>query len=162
MAATKLAACQTLALTPVAASDLESLVALRIEAMRESLLRIGRFDATRARERFAAGFAPQHTRHIEYQGERVGFLAIKPLAGALLLDHFYIHPRHQSRGIGAAALRQVFDQADAAGLPLRVGALRGSDSNRFYRRHGFRLVEEAEWDLYYLRDAICTEPLQAC
>ena len=156
MPATKLAACQALALTPAAAGDLEPLVALRIEAMRESLERIGRFDAARARERFAAGFAPQHTQHIELHGERVGFIAVRPAADGLLLDHFYIHPDHQSRGIGTLALQQVFEQADAAGLPLRVGALRGSDSNRFYRRHGFRLIEETEWDLYYLRDATST------
>ena len=36
-------------------SDFESLVALRIEAMRESLERIGRFDPVRARERFLSG-----------------------------------------------------------------------------------------------------------
>ena len=42
---------------PAAASDLEQLVQLRIEAMRESLERIGRFDPARARERFSGPFA---------------------------------------------------------------------------------------------------------
>ncbi|RQT13111.1 hypothetical protein [Burkholderia contaminans] len=31
------------------------------------------------------------------------------------------------------------------------GALRGSDSNRFYARHGFVQADEAEWDIYYMR-----------
>ena len=35
--------------------------------------------------------------------------------------------------------------------PTKVGALRESDSNRFYQRHGFRLVEQGEFDNYYLR-----------
>ena len=54
-------------------------------------------------------------------------------------------------GIGAAVLARVVAEADAQGLPVRVGALRGSDSNRFYLRHGFRLVEQGEFDNYYIR-----------
>ena len=56
------------------------------------------------------------------------------------------------RGLGGT-LRRLLAQADAQGLPLRVGALRGSDSNRFYQRHGFVQIEESEWDIEYLRPA---------
>ncbi len=133
--------------------DAEALVAVRIEAMRESLERAGRFDATRARERFLSGYVPEHTRHVLADGERVGFVVVKPAEHALLLDHLYIRPAFQRRGIGAAVLETVFGEADAKKLPLRVGALTGSDSNRFYQRHGFELTERAEWDNYYLRPA---------
>lgn len=135
------------------AGDAEALVALRILAMRESLERIGRFDPARARERFLSGFSPEHTRHILVGGERAGFVVVKPDGEALLLDHLYIDPRFQNRGIGAAVLATVFAEADARRLPLKVGALRGSDSNRFYLRHGFELVKEDEWDNYYVRPA---------
>jgi hypothetical protein len=47
----------------------------------------------------------------------------------------------------------IFAQADARGLAMRVGALRGSDSNRFYLRHGFALTEQSEFDNYYVRAA---------
>lgn len=140
-------------LAPVAQDDLDALVTIRIEAMRESLERIGRFDPVRARERFAAGFLPAHTRHVVLGGERVGFIVVKPDADALLLDHLYVRPGSQGRGIGAAVLALVFAEADARSLPLRVGALRGSASNRFYRRHGFLLVGQGEFDTYYLRPA---------
>jgi diamine N-acetyltransferase len=133
------------------ASDLDALVALRIEAMRESLERVGRFDPVRARERFAAGFAPEHTRHVLADGKRVGFVVVKPQEGGLLLDHLYIQPAAQGAGIGAAVLARVFAEADAKALPLRVGALRESAANRFYARHGFALVEQAEFDNYYVR-----------
>lgn len=135
------------------AADADALVALRIDAMRESLERIGRFDPQRARERFLSTFAPEHTRHIVADGQRVGFVVVRPYQGELLLDHLYVHPRHQRRRIGAAVLQQVFADADARRQPLRVGALRGSDSNRFYARHGFQPVEEGEWDIYYVRPA---------
>ncbi|AVB28628.1 GNAT family acetyltransferase [Pseudomonas syringae pv. syringae] len=32
-----------------------------------------------------------------------------------------------------------------------MSALKESDSNRFYVRHGFQLVESGEFDNYYLR-----------
>lgn len=131
--------------------DAEDLVTLRIAAMRPSLERLGRFDSQRARDRFLATFAPAHTRHLVVEGRRVGFVVLRSQAGQLLLDHLYVDPAHQGRGIGAAALAVVFAEADAQGMPVRVGALRGSDSNRFYARHGFERVEETEWDNHYVR-----------
>jgi GNAT superfamily N-acetyltransferase len=133
--------------------DAEALAALRVLAMRESLERIGRFDPIRARERFLSGFSPQHTRQILVGGERAGFLVVKSEGDALLLDHLYIDPRFQNRGVGAHALAVVFSEVDAQGKQLRVGALRGSDSNRFYLRHGFVLEKMGEWDNYYVRPA---------
>jgi GNAT superfamily N-acetyltransferase len=140
-------------LAPATDQDFEALVVLRIAAMRDSLERLGRFDPQRARERFRAGFAPEHTRHIVHHGRPVGFVVVKPVDDGLLLHHLYIHPAHQGQGIGAAVLLMVFTEADAARRPLRVGALRGSHSNRFYLRHGFQLVSESEWDIHYLRPA---------
>lgn len=141
----------SITLIPADTSDLDALVVIRIEAMRESLERIGRFDPVRARERFQAGFAPQYTRHIVVDGERVGFVVVKPNEGALLLDHLYVRPKAQGRGIGASVIARVFAEADALALSIRVGALRESASNRFYVRHGFQLVECGEFDNYYVR-----------
>ena len=135
---------------PAISADADSLVALRIEAMRESLERIGRFDPARARERFMATFAPSQTRHIVADGVRVGFLVVRPYQGELLLDHLYVHPQHQGRGIGSAVLQSVLAEAEACKLAIRVGALRESGSNRFYLRHGFTQVEQDEWDNYYV------------
>jgi GrpB-like predicted nucleotidyltransferase (UPF0157 family)/GNAT superfamily N-acetyltransferase len=138
-------------LVPATDADFEALVSLRIAAMRESLERIGRFEPARARERFRASFAREWTRHIEWEGQRVGFVAVKPDGDALLLDHLYIAPKFQGKGLGSAVLALVFAEADAAGKTLRVGALRESASNAFYQRHGFVKTDEAEWDIYYER-----------
>ena len=143
----------SLTLVPAVPTDFEALVAIRIEAMRESLERIGRFDPARARERFRAGFTAESTRHIALGEERVGFLVVKPQIDALLLDHLYIKPAYQSRGFGAAVLQMVFAHARSQSLAVRVGALRESASNRFYLRHGFQLIERGEFDNYYVRPA---------
>ena len=138
-------------LDPAAAADAEALAALRVAAMRESLERIGRFDPVRARDRFLSNFDPARTRHVSVEGERVGFVVTTPRAEWLSLDHLYVDPAWQGRGLGAEVLAHVLEEGRALGLPVRVGALKQSDSNRFYRRHGFELVEEGEFDLYYLR-----------
>jgi ribosomal protein S18 acetylase RimI-like enzyme len=133
-------------------ADLDALVALRIEAMRESLERIGRFDPTRARERFASGFEPASTRHILLDGQRVGFVVVKQQVDGLLLDHLYLRPTAQGQGVGGRVLSEVLADADARGLPLHVGALRESAANAFYTRHGFQKVGESQWDIYYRRE----------
>lgn len=140
-----------LSFEPATPSDSDDLVALRIAAMRESLERIGRFDPQRARERFLATFDAARTRHVVCDGERVGFVVLRPEGDCLFLNHFYILPGHQGLGIGAWVLRQLFVEADAVGLPIKVGALRDSDSNRFYQRHGFVQTHEEAFDIYYLR-----------
>jgi GNAT superfamily N-acetyltransferase len=133
-------------------SDADTLVAIRIAAMRDSLERIGRFDPQRARERFLASFDPALCRFIEADGVNAGFFVIRPHEDHWLLDHLYIVPGYQGKGIGATVLRKIFAEADVQGVPVRVGALRGSDSNRFYARHGFVKADEAEWDIYYVRE----------
>lgn len=137
---------------PAAAeSDADTLVDIRIAAMRESLERIGRFDRQWARVRFLASFDPALCRFIEADGIQTGFIMICPKEDHWRLDHLYILPEYQSRGIGAAVLTDVFKSADVRRMPIRLGALRGSDSNRFYQRHGFVQTDEAEWDIYYVR-----------
>lgn len=138
---------------PVTEADFEALLALRIEAMRESLERLGRFDPERARSRLRATFRPEHTWSIELDGQRLGFYALRPDGDGLRLDHLYLRPGAQGEGLGGRVLRRILDEADGLGLPVRVGALRGSDSNRFYRRHGFVQTVESEWDIDYLRPA---------
>lgn len=141
----------SITLTPTALSDADTLADIRIAAMRESLERIGRFDPQRARDRFLTSFDPAFCRFIESDGIRVGFVLVRPQEDHWLLDHFYVLPAYQGKGIGAAVLLKIFADADAHHAPLRLGALRGSDSNHFYRQHGFVQVEEGQWDIYYVR-----------
>ena len=96
----------------VSEADFEDLLALRIAAMRESLERLGRFDPERARSRLRATFRPEYTRAIELEGKRVGFYALRPDGDGLRLDHLYLHPSSQARGLGGCTLRRLLAQAD--------------------------------------------------
>lgn len=138
---------------PVTEADFDTLLAIRIEAMRDSLERLGRFDPERARARLRATFRPDHTWFIERDGARIGFYAVRPDGDGLRLDHLFVVPAAQGLGMGGQVLGRLLQDADRRGLPVSVGALRGSDSNRFYRRHGFAQASESEWDIEYLRPA---------
>jgi predicted enzyme related to lactoylglutathione lyase/GNAT superfamily N-acetyltransferase len=142
---------------PTSEADFEALLALRIAAMRESLERLGRFDPARARSRLRNTFRPECTWFIEQDGEAVGFYSVRPDGDGLRLDHLYLHPAAQGQGLGGQVMRRILEDADSRGLPVSVGALRDSDSNRFYRRHGFVQTGESEWDIEYLRPAQAPE-----
>lgn len=131
--------------------DAENLVEIRISAMRQSLERIGRFDAQRARERFMSSFEPENTKYIVLNSSIIGFVVVKLKETEVSLEHLYIKPDQQNKGIGAAVLHTVFSEANSKSLPVTVGALRESASNRFYQRHGFVKSGESEWDIYYVR-----------
>ena len=148
-------------LTPTTQNDAEELVSLRIAAMRESLERIGRFSPERARSRFLDTFDPKQTRHIVVDGQRIGFVMIRPNEEGLYLDHLYIHPDFQNRGLGSQALKIILKEADEANQSVKVGALKESASNRFYRAHGFEPAEEGEWDNYYIRPVQSGNPNSA-
>ena len=142
-----------LSLAMVAAGDFDEMVAIRLEALHDSLERLGRFDPVRARERLAAGFAPEHMRHIVADGQRVGYITLRPASEpaprVLQLDHLYIKPDFQSNGIGAWALDWAKSQAERQDADITLSALKQSAANRFYLRHGFVQVGESEFDLDY-------------
>ncbi|PIF08985.1 GNAT family N-acetyltransferase [Janthinobacterium sp. 13] len=136
---------------PASLADGEALASLRVAAMRASLERIGRYDPQRARDRFLASYDPAHTWQLRHDDTLAGFYVLRPQADYLLLDHLYLAPGYQRQGMGAAVLARVFAEADAARQSVRVGALRDSEANRFYVRHGFVPDGEEEFDLYYRR-----------
>ena len=136
-------------LAPVADADFEAMLALRIEALRESLTRLGRFDPDVARARLRSQFRPEWMRHLVVGGERVGYFTVEPREGELRLHHLYLRPAAQGWGIGA----WVLDQVKARGWPIALAALRESRANGFYLRHGFRVVEEQAFDIEYRWEA---------
>ena len=140
-----------LSLQPVDSSDFEAMLALRVDAMRPSLERVGRFDPVRSRERLSAGFVVPFMHHIVLDGDqRVGFVTLKPEgADALRLDHLYLRTGFQGLGIGEWVLHWAKSQAREQQRDIALTALVKSDANRFYLRHGFVLEGEEGVDLHY-------------
>ncbi|MEP0235045.1 GNAT family N-acetyltransferase [Roseibium sp.] len=129
--------------------DGERLAHLRVAAMRPSLEAIGRFDPARAKARFLESFTPDETLRIEASGQLVGFFVLRTRADHLYLDHLYVLPDIQGRGIGTHVVRDAKKKATALKLPLRLIALKGSAANDFYTSHGFKLKGSSEFDNAY-------------
>ena len=138
-------------LLPALEADFDRLADLRVATMRESLERVGRFDPERARERLRSTFSPEHTHVLLFEEAIVGFYAARPSPEGLRLDHLYVHPDFQNRWIGGVILKRLFAEADQNAMPIFVGALKESASNRFYQRYGFEKTSESEWDINYVR-----------
>lgn len=140
---------------PAEEADFETLLALRLRVLRPHLERVGRYDPQRARRYFRAGYEPDRLRVILVDGAVAGCVALGPAADgpadALVLEHFYLDEAVQGRGVGGAVLRRLLAEADAAGLAVRLGVLKGSPAARLYERHGFVWTHDEPFDDYYRR-----------
>ncbi len=139
----------TIEFKPCSASDLETLVTIRIAAMKESLENIGRFDPQRARERLAENFRPDDTVLVIAEGKVIGFYATLQQEHSLKLEHLYILPAYQRHGIGRIALDRVKDKARESSQEIILAALKGSKANLFYTRNGFIQYGEEPFDNLY-------------
>ncbi|WP_082563883.1 MULTISPECIES: putative protein N(5)-glutamine methyltransferase [unclassified Nocardioides] len=145
------------ALRPARPEDVEPIAELRAVVMRPDLERLGRFDEQRVRQRLRDSLVPQHTWVIEADGAFVGCVALRPAEDGPWLEHFYLDPSVQGRGLGSAVLHSLLERADADGQQVRVNVLHGSAARRLYERHGFTLESEDPIDLWMVRLPATTE-----
>ncbi|MFI8403246.1 GNAT family N-acetyltransferase [Streptomyces sp. NPDC085463] len=143
------------ALRPGRAADVESVAELRAEVMRDDLVRLGRYDGHRVRQRLRDGFSPAHTSVVEVDGAFAGSVTLRPDGSGegLHLEHFYLAPGVQGRGLGTAVLRELLDRTDADGVPVRLVVLQGSAARRLYEREGFTTESEDPVDVLMVRGA---------
>ncbi|WP_225800412.1 GNAT family N-acetyltransferase [Streptomyces sp. NK15101] len=140
-------------LRPGRAEDVEAMAELRAEAMRDDLVRLGRYDEHRVRQRLRDGFSPAHASVIELDGALAGCVTVRPYENGegLYLEHFYLAPETRGLGLGTAVLRELLARADEAGVPVRLVVLQGSAARRLYEREGFGLESEDPVDVLMVR-----------
>ena len=131
------------------AKDAQALAEIRAAAMKPSLMALGRFDENRIRNRFLDKFYPNNTYKILVSNDVIGFYVVLDKDDHLYLDHLYILPGFQGKGFGSDVITKLKANAQASSKAIRLGALRGSNSNTFYLKHGFKQTHEDEFDIYY-------------
>lgn len=129
--------------------------------MRADLQRLGRYDPERVRRRFLDAFVPGNTHVIVAGGEDVGLVAVRHESDAVWIEHFYLAPEAQGRGLGSAVLGHILAQpseesrAKRDEVPLfRLNVLQGSPARRLYERHGFVLESEDAVDVFMKKVAV--------
>jgi len=70
-------------------------------------------------------------------GEIAGYVAFRPD----FVEHLFIHPERQQRGLGLALLKKAMEGANELSLWTFQQNLR---ARRFYERHGFAVVMETD------------------
>ncbi len=129
--------------------DADLLANIRVEAMRESLEAVGRFDPERVRERFLQNFVPASTFKLMRGTYVLGFYTLLEQRSHLELDHLCLLPEAQGEGVGTEVLSHVKAMAYVAGKPIHLDAVQHSRANHFYRRNGFRMIHSEDLDNYY-------------
>jgi GNAT superfamily N-acetyltransferase len=141
----------TWTLRPATPDDVEPIAELRAVVMRPDLERLGRFDEQRVRQRFRDAFVAEHLSVIEAEGRFAGCVALRPAEDGHWLEHFFIDPELQGRGLGSAVLRTLLARTDAQGVTVRLDVLQGSKARRLYERHGFTVEFEDPVDVFMVR-----------
>lgn len=139
------------ALRSAVTADIEMIAELRATVMRGDLERLGRYDEHRVRQRLRDSFSPQHTSVIVIDGAPAGCVTVRPAEGREWLEHFYVAPHHQGRGLGSAVLRTVLERTDARGMTVGLNVLQGSAARRLYERHGFVVEAQDPFDVFMVR-----------
>jgi GNAT superfamily N-acetyltransferase len=132
-------------------ADVEAIAELRAVVMRADLERLGRYDEHRVRQRLRDSFSPQYTSVIEAGGAFAGCVTVRPAEDGRWLEHFYLGPGFQGRGLGSAVLRTLLRQFDADSVTVRLNVLQGSAARRLYERHGFTVEEQDPIDVFMVR-----------
>jgi GNAT superfamily N-acetyltransferase len=138
-------------LRPASVADLEPAVELRAVAMRADLIRLGRYDEHRVRQRLRDAYAPEHTWVIEVGGAFAGLVALRPAPDAHWLEHFFLAPDVQGSGVGSGVLEELLRRCDRDGVLVRLNVLQGSPARRLYERNGFLTESEDAVDVYMVR-----------
>ena len=138
----------SIGLRPATTHDIEWIAELRAVVLRDDLERLGRYDDTRVRQRFRDAFVPTDTRIIVVDGIEVGSVALRPDGDIRWLEHFYITPSHQGKGVGTRVLAMVLD----APVVYRLNVLQGSPARGLYGRHGFVVDAQDDVDVFMRLD----------
>ncbi|MHB8104869.1 MAG: GNAT family N-acetyltransferase [Dehalococcoidales bacterium] len=130
-------------------SHYEFIYRVKKEAYGEYITRIWGWDENLQKEFHAKDWASLKPSVILYNNEPIGTLCFMKKEGPIFLgrffiEHFYILPEYQNKGIGAFVLKHFLDIADNAGLPVNLMVLSINPAASLYTRLGFKVIETKE------------------
>ncbi len=125
------------------ATDSEFVFVVKKAAFREYVEQIWGWDDTEQRDLHNRRFASQDLRIIQFYGTDVGFLSTSNTADTLKVNQLYILPEYQGKGIGAACMKRIIDDANLEQKPVTLQVLKiNIRATAFYQRLGFTTVDE--------------------
>lgn len=136
---------QAISLRRASEDDYDFLFALHRASMRDYVDAVWGWDDQFQSVFFREHFEPARLRIIEVDGDAIGVIGFDEDAERLDIGLIEVDPTVQGRGIGSAALGEMFAIADAAGIPATLQVLKvNSRALRLYERVGFEVVGETD------------------
>ncbi|MBI2328931.1 MAG: GNAT family N-acetyltransferase [Chloroflexi bacterium] len=134
-----------LRLRKVTADDSEFAYQTKKTAFREYVEKVWGWDEDEQRQLHERRFASQDFYVIQVSGIDVGILAIVWQTDCVKVNQMFIVPEYQSKGIGAACIRHIIEDAAVSKLPVHLQVLKvNSRAVVFYQRMGFRSTGESD------------------
>jgi ribosomal protein S18 acetylase RimI-like enzyme len=99
------------------------------------------------RRGYEADYAAAEHRLILADGEPIGRIFVHRTEREIRLVDIAVLPEFQSRGAGAAFIRNLIAESQASGRPLRLQVARGNRAIQLYQRLGFS--KTGEDDVYF-------------
>jgi len=109
------------------------------EVQREAFLAM-QFQAQR--RHYRDHFPDADFRIVSRRGERMGRLCTHRSRHEIRIVDIALLPESRGKGIGTALVGQILDEADQAGIPVRIHVEKTNPAQRLYRDLGFRAVED--------------------
>ncbi|SDR22762.1 Ribosomal protein S18 acetylase RimI [Rhizobiales bacterium GAS113] len=125
--------------------------------------RIMRFQYRAQTVSYRAEFPAARFDIIELSGEPIGRIIVDRPGGMLHIVDQAIAPEWRNRGIGTAIMRALMDEAQTAGLPVRLEVSSANDpSLRLYQRLGFVPIETVALYMRLEWRALATQSERPC
>jgi len=127
------------------AHDREFLYDLHGRTMRAVIERTWGWDEVWQREEFERRLREYLVSIIEWDGLDAGAIVLESRPDSIYIHEFQVLPEYQDRGVGAAVLRRVIDQAASRGLAVTLSVLRANPrAQQLYERVGFTVTDVEE------------------
>lgn len=97
------------------------------------------------RRHFYQSFTLEETSILSAGGADIGWMTVRRNVDHIYLDEITILAPWQNNGIGTSLLRDLIQEANERGLPLRLSTARINPARRLYERLGFRIVRESPY-----------------
>ncbi len=131
-------------LRPATDGDYDFLWWLHGATMRTYVDAIWGWDEALQRQYFQDRFDPARMQIVERAGETAGYISVERREDAIFLGVIEIAPDFQGQGIGKGLIRDLQDEAQGRGVPLKLQVLQGNPARRLYERLGFKVTGETE------------------
>ena len=125
------------------ATDSEFVFAVKKASFREYVEQIWGWEDTYQRDLHNRRFASQDIRIIQLCETDVGFLSTRNNPDTFNVDQLYILPEYQRKGIGAACMNRIIEDANHEQKPVTLQVLKiNTRAFALYQRLGFTTVDE--------------------